>query len=141
MSRTWPSYKPVITYTISTAYSAIGLGLMAQPSRFARTPSYANLLQFAPARAWGAAYLLIAVLLVAWRLTHRVPSVSRRLGVAAHTLATSITLWWLAAFVVRYATDDATTIVNLVSWSVFLSLVIRSSGGLDAEDREDVPSE
>lgn len=125
----WPRYRPIITYTVVAAFAAIGLGLTLQPARFGSTPSYANLLQFAPSEAWGAVYLLVACLLLAWRLTPQ-----RWLGIAAHTLAAILTLSWLAAFVVRYASDDATTIVNVVSWSVFLSLVIRSTGGLDDED-------
>jgi hypothetical protein len=130
----WPRYRPIITYTVVLAYAAIGLGLVLQPARFGATPSYANLLQFAPAEAWGAAYLTVAGLLVAWRMIRH-----QWVGVAAHTLASILTVWWLLAFVVRYSTDNATTIVNVVSWSVFLSLVIRSSGGLDEDENHDGP--
>lgn len=130
---TWGIYTPVITHTVVVAYVAIGVGLTLQPSRFSRTPSYANLLLFAPAEVWGCAYLGVAALLLAWRFTHAtIPS--RWLGVGAHTLAVILTLWWLAAFIIRYWTDDATTIVNVVSWSVFLSLVLRSTGGLDDDE-------
>lgn len=127
----WPRYRPVITYTVVLAFAAIGLGLVLQPARFGETPSYANLLHFAPAEVWGAVYLSVAGLLLVWRLIQR-----QWIGVAAHTLASILTLWWLMAFVVRYFTDDATTIVNVVSWTVYLSLVVRSSGGLDDDDRD-----
>lgn len=122
-------YTPVITWTVIATYVALGFGLTVQPLRFERTPSYHNLLVLAHAPVWGCAYFAAAVLLLAWRLQpHR-----RLLGRAAHMYAIILTLWWLLAFVIRYATDDATTIVNVVSWSVFLSLAARSSSGLDRE--------
>ena len=113
------------TRTLIVAYVAIGVGLTLQPSRFANTPSYHNLLVFAAAQAWGCAYLAVAALFIAWRLAQ-----TRLLGVITHTAATILTLWWFAAFIIRYSTDDGTTIVNVVSWGVFLSLVARSAQGL-----------
>lgn len=120
------------TRTVIVAYVAIGVGLTLQPSRFANTPSYANLIAFTPSEAWGCGYLAVAALLVAWRLSQRP---TQWLGILAHTAAAILTMWWLAAFVIRYATDDGTTIVNVVSWSVFLSLVARSAQGIDDDER------
>lgn len=126
----WTLYTPVISWTVIAAFMALGIGMTLQPDRFARTPSYANLLSFAPAQVWGCAHLLVAALLLAWRMsTH-----TRWIGVIAHTAGIMLTLWWLGAFVIRWLTDDATTIVNVVSWSILLSLLIRSTNGLDDED-------
>lgn len=120
------------TRTLIFAYIAIGVGLTLQPFRFANTPSYANLLLFARSEIWGVMYLLVAALLMAWRLSYHVPRMSW-LGVVAHTAAVILTSWWLVAFIIRYATDDGTTIVNIVSWGVFFTLVIRSSRRIENE--------
>lgn len=116
-----------VTRTLIAVYIAIGVGLTLQPYRFSNTPSYHNLLVFAPSEVWGVMYLLVAALLVAWRLVQ-----PQWLGVVAHTAAVILTSWWLIAFVIRYATDDGTTIVNVVSWSVFLSLIARSARRIDS---------
>jgi ABC-type proline/glycine betaine transport system permease subunit len=113
----WPTRLAVIPLVM------IGIGLCFQPLRFQRTPSYANLLNIAPAQAWGALYLIVAVLLVSW-MVRRAP---QWWGIAVHTIAVMLTAGWLGAFIVRWLTDDATTIVNVASWTVFLSLVIKSS--------------
>jgi hypothetical protein len=126
----WPPYAPVVTWTFAIAYVAIGAGLLFQPSRFSNTPSYANLLIFTSAGIWGCAYLAVAALMIGWRVAVRF----RWLGVLAHVTAIALTSWWLVAFIVRYLTDNGTTVVNVVSWSVFLSLVIRSMSGLDDEE-------
>ena len=115
------------TRLVAIAYVAIGCGLTLQPGRFSNTPSYANLIAFVTAPGWGCAYLGVAALLIAWCLARR----AHWLGVLAHTAAAILTMWWLAAFVIRYATDSGTTIVNVVSWGVFLSLVYKSSQGID----------
>lgn len=109
------------------AFTAIGLALVVQPSRFANTPSYANLLAVLPAQAWGGLYLGAAALKLASILNYRL----RTLVVVTHTVGISLVLAWLGAFIVRFVTDDGTTIVNPVSWSVFLYLVVRSALMLD----------
>lgn len=124
----WTVYTPVITWTVIVAYLALALGMTFQPSRFSNTPSYGELLQVASAPTWGFGYFTVAVLLAAWRVSR-----SRTVGVLAHTAGVILTGWWLAAFVHRYLTDSGTTLVNVVSWSVFFSLVIRSISGIDEE--------
>lgn len=106
-----------------------GVTLILQPSRWANTPSYANLLELLSAQWWGVLYLFTAVLLFA-AVRFRA---SRTMMVIAHTVAIALFAAWLLAFVVRYATDGGTTIVNIVSWSVFVSRLIQSSIILDDE--------
>jgi hypothetical protein len=108
-------------------FTAIGVTLLLQPARFANTPSYANLLAVLPAWAWGAIYLVTAVLNVWSILDYK----ARVLVVVTHTVGISLGAAWWAAFIVRYATDNGTTIVNPVSWTVFLYLMIRSAMMLD----------
>jgi hypothetical protein len=115
---------------MTCAYVAIGVTLILQPGRYGNTPSYAVLLEIANQGAWGAAYLVIAAGIGA-----SVLSTGRRYGrwlaVTSHTAAIALTGAWLAAFIVRWLTDDGTTIVNIVSWSVYLSLLIRSALQMD----------
>lgn len=112
---------------VGIAFLALAFGLLVQPLRFERTPAYANLLSVLPQSIWGILYLVVAAVIGAsvllWR--HRVFSV------VAHTLTFSLVGAWLAGFVVRYVTDDATTIVNVVSWSVLLYLTVLSAMKLD----------
>lgn len=103
------------------AYLAIGLTLIFQPDRYANTPSYANLIDVLPQWAWGALYLAVALLLAAARLTP-----NRLIAIVSHTTAIALTASWLLAFVVRYVTDSGTTIVNIVSWGTFLTILIIS---------------
>jgi small-conductance mechanosensitive channel len=110
------------------AYVLIGAGLLIQPNRFSRTPAYGNLIRVFPAQTWGVIYLVIAAGLALWVLG-RVPA---WWGIAIHTVAITLVSGWLLAFVVRWITDDSTTIVNVASWSIFLLLTIRSS--IDAYD-------
>jgi hypothetical protein len=109
------------------SYAGIGWGLIFQPNRFNRTSSYANLMDLLQAQWWGVAYLLISVLFAVY-----VVAVSNRFyAILVHTFAIMLTGLWLAAFIIRYATDDATTTVNIVSWAVFLFLLIRSGMLID----------
>lgn len=112
---------------VGIAFTAVGLTLFLQPHRYDNTPSYANLLNVMNQAWWGLIYLVVAAFVFAavtfWR--HRL------LTVAAHTSAAALVLSWLAAFVYRWLTDDGTTIVNVVSWSILLFLVVRSMFQLD----------
>jgi hypothetical protein len=114
---------------MAAVFLAIGLTLWVQPQRYANTPSYANLLDILPQHAWGAMYVVVAAVKVAavWRYTSRV------LTVMAYTLGVALVVVWLAAFVVRYFTDDGTTIVNVCSWATYLYLIVRSAIRLDDE--------
>ena len=118
-----PDWHP--TVLMSVVFAAIGVGLVAQPCRFANTPSYANLLEIVGPLFWGVTYLVCAALLGLSLLP-----LPRRWGwvvaVVAHTASIALTGSWMAAFIVRYLTDDGTTIVNVASWGVFLALLVRS---------------
>lgn len=117
----WP------TVTVTVAYTLLGLGMLGQPARFDRTPAYGNLTQIVDVQIWGGAYLGVAALLMVYLLRP-----DRLTAILAHTAGAALTLIWLTAFIVRFATDPGTTIVNVVSWLVFALLLIRS--GLGAED-------
>lgn len=108
---------------LCVAFLAIGITLIVQPSRFANTPSYANLLIIFRQQTWGALYLAAAVLQIAsiWNFTRRT------LLVVTHTIVITLISVWLVAFIIRYATDDGTTIVNVVSWTVYFYLAVRSA--------------
>ena len=114
---------------MSAVFLVIGLTLWFQPERYANTPSYANLLAILPQHAWAAMYVVVAVVKVAalWRYASRV------LTVMAYTLGVALVVVWLAAFVVRYLTDDGTTIVNVCSWATYLFLIVRGAIRLDDE--------
>lgn len=118
-----PDWHPAVL--MSVTFTAIGLALVLQPARFANTPSYSNLIAIAGQAVWGLAYLGCAALLVISLLP-----LGRRpkwtFAVVAHTVSIALTGVWLAAFVVRYITDDGTTIVNIASWGVYLALLVRS---------------
>ncbi len=109
------------------AFALIGGGLLLQPARFERTPAYGNLIRIAHAQTWGVTYLAVAALLVSWGI-QRAP---RWWGIFVHTIAAMLTVGWLAAFVYRYFTDKSTTVVNVVSWTVYLILVVESLFAID----------
>lgn len=114
------------------AFTLIGGGLLLQPSRFERTPSYGNLIRIAHAQTWGIIYLVCAVLLLSWGI-RRTP---QWWGVVVHTIAAMLAVGWLAAFVYRYFTDDSTTIVNVVSWTVYLILIVESAFAIEDDSRQ-----
>lgn len=108
---------------MAVAFLTIGATLIFQTDRYNNTPSYGILLDVLPAIAWGAMYLvaggLLALYVWKWR--------SQPFSIVAHTAAATLSMVWLSAFVIRYITDPGTTIVNVVSWSVYTLLVLRSS--------------
>lgn len=109
---------------MGTVFLAIGLTLVLQPHRYDNTPSYANLLNVANQNVWGALYLLASVM----KFVSVLKSHWRGFIIVAHTVSITLLSIWLVAFIVRYATDTGTTIVNVCSWSVFLYLVVRNAG-------------
>jgi hypothetical protein len=102
---------------------AIGGGLVWQRSRFENTPSYAILLTKLPYPSWGLLYLLCGLLLMAHLLLVR----ALWFAILAHAVTGVLLVSWLSAFVIRYFTDRGTTIVNVVSWSVYTFLLVRSA--------------
>lgn len=110
------------TIVMTTVFTALALGLGFQGGRFTRTPAYANILDIANQTTWAIAHAFVAVLVIGTFRYHT----SRVYLTVTHT--TSIILlatWWLA-FVIRWFTDDSTTVVNVLSWGVFLYLAVRS---------------
>jgi len=112
--------------------TVFGLALVFQASRWSKTPAYGNLLHILSAHTWGAIYLVVAALmgsgLVLW-------NTNRAINVVAHTLAFILFAIWEMAFIVRYFTDAATTVVNVVSWASYLFLVYGSAMALDRRPR------
>lgn len=125
----WTGRLLTVTYTVLAA------GLLFQPRRFHRTPSYGNLDSIMNFFSWGWVYLLGAVML-GWYIWS--PWSNRAQAIIAHTYLAGLTLLWDVAFVIRWYTDDATTAVNIVSWTVFFVMVLRSGVLIDEflADRE-----
>ena len=114
---------PVQTVLITVILAVFGVGLIVQSDRWARTPAYGLLLQMTTADVWGVVYLAAAVLMgVALLVRQR-----RAVGIAAHTLTVALLAMWEFAFCVRYLTDNATTIVNVISWGTYLFLAVWSA--------------
>jgi hypothetical protein len=123
--RTWLRIDDPRAHLVFMTVVFIGLGatMILQPTRYANTPSYANLLALVPAWGWGLAYLFCAALhifsLFEWRRDVIV--------YMSHTVSIVLTAFWWVAFLVRWVTDDGTTIVNVLTWGTFLYLLLRSS--------------
>jgi hypothetical protein len=108
---------------MATVFLSFGATLIFQAGRYYNTPSYGNLLQIMHPSYWGLIYLAAAAL----KIYCIVRPTDRTMIIVTHTVGIALVSTWLLAFVVRYLTDDGTTIVNVASWSVFLYLVIRSA--------------
>jgi hypothetical protein len=107
---------------IALAFLGLGLDMLLEPRRFSTTPAYGTLIAVLNIRIWGACYLTAATLLIIF-----VSFVTnRQYGVIAHVASGTIALVWLVVFVIRWRSDPNTTAVNVVSWSVFLMVIIRS---------------
>ena len=107
---------------VTIAFTAFAFGLWLQPDRWASTPAYALLLNILPQQTWGSIYLALALLMGCALLWPR-----WGLVITAHTLAIGLTAAWWFAFVIRWITDDGTTIVNVVSWGTYLLLLVWSA--------------
>jgi hypothetical protein len=123
--RTWLRIDDPRAHLVFMTVVFVGLGvtLLVQPGRYANTPSYANLLAIVPAWGWGVIYLGCAVLQVASLFAWLHPTLSY----IAHTLSIMVTTFWWSAFLIRWLTDDGTTIVNVLTWGTFLYLLFRSA--------------
>lgn len=122
-TRLWFSEVRLHMLFMACSFMAFGVTLWLQPSRYFNTPSYANLLQVASTEAWGSMYLFCALLLLFVVFRRKIKIIS----IIAHGVSLALTLWWLVAFVIRYSTDDGTTIVNVISWSAYTYLLVRSA--------------
>jgi hypothetical protein len=103
-------------------FTALALALWFQPSRFGNTPSYANLLNIFRPHTWAVLYAIPAVLMILslWHYT------AKKLVILTHALTIALLAVWEFAFVVRWLTDDRTTVVNVLSWGYMLYLATRS---------------
>lgn len=120
---------------ICIAYTMYGLGMEIQPQRFSATPAYGNLTQILDIRWWGAMYLVVAVLFGIYTLL----VTNRMFGIVTHLLGLAVTGMWLLAFLIRWVTDQNTTVVNVASWLVLLLVIARSATLIPAgEQRRDV---
>lgn len=118
---------PVPTIVLAIILTVFGFTLIFQSSRWSRTPSYGNLLRIFSADTWGFIYLAVGILLFLSVAFYTV----RMLGVMSHTFAFVLLLGWEVAFIIRYATDQSTTIVNVMSWLNFLFVLLLSSRYID----------
>ena len=117
-------FEPVQSIAVTLMLYIVGIALLAQPERWSRTPAYGNLLILATARTWGIIHLAIGILLF---LAVFIARSSRAFSIVAHTLTIMLLATWEIAFIVRYLTDSATTVANVVSWASFLFLAVRSA--------------
>lgn len=122
---------PVPTLSVTVILLGFGLALVFQPARWTRTPAYGNLLAVFDATTWGCIYLGAAVLMAAGLVLRRFRAVS----VAAHAVAMAVFLGWELAFDVRYVTDKATTIANVIAWLTYTGLVVWSGQLVDRHQR------
>lgn len=114
---------------ITGIFLIFGTALILQPSRWANTPSYANLLALLSSEMWGIIHLVVGIAL---GITFYTARHVKWFSIITHTAAIALVSAWFVAFIVRYLTDDGTTIVNVVSWGVYLALLIQSAVSLDS---------
>lgn len=115
-----PLMTAVILVTVSVC---LGFGLLLQASRWSATPAYANLLAILSAPAWGLIYLLLGAVIG----TVAAVDDLRRFSLWVHAPMFGLLAFWDVAFIVRWWTDDHTTIANVLAWSVYLFTAVRSS--------------
>jgi hypothetical protein len=114
---------------LSTVFIALALSLWFQTGRFERGAAYANLLQIFGPLVWACLYLVAGILtLASLKFRH-----SRTLITLTHTLNIVLVGSWWVGFVVRWFTDSATTVVNVLSWGVFLYVALQTAVEVDRE--------
>lgn len=121
---------------MTMVFTGYGVTLITQPSRYANTPAYGNLLTVFSQSVWGVLYLAGAVSAALSFLLYR-----RKVLVWSGMFAAGMVLlsWWLA-FDARYVSDKGTTIANVLSWGTYLYLISRAVITLDdAPDETEVP--
>jgi hypothetical protein len=116
---------------IFLAYAGYGLGMLFQSARFSRTPAYGNLTQVLDIHIWAVIHLIVAALFAAY-----VSLIASRLfGIIVHIYGLIVVGTWWLAFVIRWLTDESTTIVNVVSWGVLLLIMGRSASLIPTASR------
>jgi len=121
-----PSRRNIGLMAVTVAYAVTGFDLLLQPERWERTAAYGNLLNIISAQKWAVLYVAVAGLLAASLWLHQ----RWGLGVVAHTTGIALGVFWWAAFVIRWLTDDSTTVANVLSWGIYLLLLGLSSMSL-----------
>jgi len=107
---------------LTLANTSLGLGMLFEAARWSATPAYGILLQILSAHVWGTMYLAVAAVMACSIWWHR----SWPLAFTAHVAGMALHFGWWIAFVVRWATDDKTTNVNMTSWGVYLVIGVWS---------------
>jgi hypothetical protein len=114
---TWPGFA------VTVIFGWLGAGMLLQPSRWYATPAYGALLQVAPIKVWGAAYLAVAVLMIVYFFVlYRV----RWYAITTHFLFLVLSGGWWLAFVARWLSDDKTTNANVGAWGLYTFMVLWS---------------
>lgn len=121
---------------VGTIFVVLAAALWFQSSRFTATPAYAVLMGIFPQHTWSLIYLGAAVLKGAAIVRYDL----RILVTITHTASIILlSVWWIA-FVLRWLTDSGTTVVNVLSWAVFLYLAVHSALMADAHaDADSTP--
>lgn len=122
---------PLSGFGVVAVLAVFGFALIFQSSRWYKTPAYGNLLHIMSAPTWGLVYLAVAALMASGLILWG----HRRINVAVHTVAFALLLSWEVSFVIRYLTDSATTVVNVMSWGAYMFLVIGSGLAIDRRPR------
>jgi hypothetical protein len=112
-------------------FLGFALDLGFRGSRYANTPSYANLLDIAGTNVWAITYAVVGLAcLAAYRFRTNAIVVT-----AAHMLGMALSAGWLVAFIIRTSTDDGTTAANVFAWSVYFLLITRSAQLVDLDEQ------
>lgn len=107
---------------LTLANTSLGLGMLFEASRWSATPAYGILLKILSAHAWGIIHLTVAAVMACAIWWHR----SYPLAFLAHVAFMALGFGWWIAFVIRWATDEKTTNVNMTSWGVYLVIAVWS---------------
>lgn len=123
---------------MSIVYLVFGASMIWQGERWLRTPAYHNLFKILPEQAWGTMYLIAGIALAIAFVRLR----SDWIVVPAVTLGLMLSVSWMLAFIVRYATSGSTTPETFMSFAVFTVLLVRvlmlrGSSSLAARGPED----
>lgn len=129
----WPGAE--VAYVLT----ALGLAMITQPERFEYSEAFGGIIRFLDIRIWGAVYVLVGALFVGYLVGF--PGRGAAMVIVAHTAGSVLTISWLMAFAFQWLTDQTTTAVTTIMWSMLLFLIIRSAILVaGADERTDAPS-